>query len=66
MRDKTIAQQLQAKNKKTSPQVTHDKQAAIRKKKNKNRYSYKKQVSVDTQSELINKETVCGNCKKTN
>ena len=41
------------------PSVAHDKQAKIRcKGKNKIKYSYKKQVSVDMQSGMINKVAV--------
>lgn len=58
-RDKAIKKKYEKLNNETLPKVAHDKQARIGcKGKNKYWYGYKKHVSVDMQSGLINKVAV--------
>ena len=58
-RDKAIKKKYEKLNNETLPKVAHDKQAKIGcKGKNKYWYGYKKHVSVDMQSGLINKVAV--------
>ena len=58
-RDKAIAEKYEKLNNEVLPKVANDKQARIGcKGKNKYRYGYKKHVSVDMQSGLINKVAI--------
>ncbi|MBY0501625.1 MAG: transposase [Alphaproteobacteria bacterium] len=58
-RDKVLKQKYEKLNNEVLPKVAHDKQARIGcKGKNKYWYGYKKHISVDVQSGMINKVAI--------